>query len=91
MFKFFDDMKIIIRQSKEIIKLKKQIQELEVDVAIQKTLKEQHKNDAIDLLKTVSTRGRKLYDIKYILETEQNEYTAYRKIKNVIFDAQIER
>lgn len=83
--------KTLMRQGRELIRLRKLIKELEIDVAVQKTLKEQHENNVVELLRKVSVSNRKLYDIKYILQTEQNEYTAYRKIKNVIFDDQIKR
>lgn len=91
MFKFLNNAKTIIRQGKEICGLKKEINDLKVDLAIQKSVKKQFSEDLNETLKKLNTSNRTKYDIKYILDTEKNEYTAYRKIKNVIYDGQINK
>ena len=85
MFKFLNNIKTIIRQGKEICILKKEINDLKVDLAIQKSVKKQFSEDLNETLKKLNTSNRTKYDIKYILDTEKNEYTAYRKIKSIIY------
>ena len=91
MFRFLNNLKIIIRQGKKICDLNKQIEELRIELAIQKSLKNQHANSVTELLNKLNISNRKLYDIKYILDAEKNEYTAYRRIKDVIYNGQISR
>ena len=81
----FKNIKTIIRQGKKICDLNKQIEELRIELAIQKSLKIQHSNDITELLNKLNISNKKLYDIKYLLDTEKNEYTAYRKIKSIIY------
>lgn len=87
----FSKIKTIMRQGKKICYLNKQIEELRIELAIQKSLKVQHSNDITELLNKLNISNKKLYDIKYILETEKNEYTAYRKIKEIIYCDQTNR
>lgn len=91
MLKFLNNAKTIIRQGKEICKLKSEINDLKVDLAIQKSVKKQFAEELNQTLKKLNTSNRTKYDIKYILDTEKNEYTAYRKIKNVIYSDQTNR
>lgn len=91
MFKFLNNIKTIIRQGEEICRLKKEINDLKVDLAIQKSVKKQFSEDLNETLKKLNASNRTKYDIKYILDTEQNEYTANRKIKNVIYSDQTNR
>lgn len=91
MFRFLNNLKIVIRQGKKICDLNKQIEELRAELAFQKSLKNQHANSVGKLLSKLNLSNKKLYDIKYILETEKNEYTAYRKIKSIIYGGQANR
>lgn len=85
MLKFLNNAKTIIRQGKEICKLIDENSDLKVDLAIQKSVKKQFAEELNQTLKKLNASNRTKYDIKYILETEQNKLTAYRKIKNVIY------
>lgn len=84
MFKF-------LRIKKENEQLRKEINELRIDLAIQISLKKQHEEKSIKYFNELNECKKKIHNIEYALNTEQNEYTAYRKIKNVIFDDQIKR
>ena len=81
----FNNIKTIIRQGKENCKLKNEINDLKVDLAIQKSVKKQFAEELNETLGKLNISNCKLYDIKYIIQTEQNEYTAYREIKKVIY------
>ena len=87
----FNNIKTIIRQGKKICDLNKQIEELRIELAIQKSVKKQFAEELNETLGKLNISNCKLYDIKYILQTELNEYTAYRKIKNVIYSDQTNR
>ena len=87
----FKNIKTIIRQGKENSKLKNEINDLKVDLAIQKSVKKQFAEDVNETLGKLNTSNCKLYDIKYIIDTDKNEYTAYREIKKVIYSSQTNR
>ena len=91
MLKFLNNAKTIIRQGKEICKLIDENNDLKVDLAIQKSVKKQFAEELNQTLKKLNASNRTKYDIKYILETEQNKLTAYRKIKDVIYSDQTNR
>lgn len=91
MFKFLNNIKTIIRQGKEICILKKEINDLKVDLAIQKSVKKQFSEDLNEVLAKLNISNKKVYEIKFILLSEQDKHIALEKIKNVINSAQTER
>ena len=91
MFKFLNNIKTIIRQGKEICILKKEINDLKVDLAIQKSVKKQFSEDLNEVLAKLNISNKKIYEIKMILISEQDKHIALEKIKNVINSAQTER
>lgn len=84
MFKFLNNTKTIIRQGKKICELKNEINDLNADLAIQKSIKKQFANSLNDVIKQLNISNEKLYDIKLILQNEQNDYIVLKKIKAVI-------
>ena len=91
MFKFLNNAKTIIRQGKEICRLKKEINDLKVDLAIQKSVKKQFSEDLNEVLAKLNISNKKLHEIKMILISEQYRHIALEKIKNVINSDQTER
>ena len=91
MFKFLNSAKTIIRQGKEICILKKEINDLKVDLAIQKSVKKQFSEDLNEVLAKLNISNKKLHEIKFILLSEQDKHIALEKIKNVINSDQTER
>lgn len=79
MFKFLNNTKTIKRQKEEICKLKEEL-------GIKNTLIKIYKEREEKLQEEKNVSEAKLFNVKHILNTTQNEFTAYREIKNVIYD-----
>lgn len=91
MFKFLNNVKTIIRQGKEICRLKKEIEDLKIELVIQKVTKRNFAESLSEVLPKLNISNKKLYEIKFILISEQDKHIALEKIKNVINSAQTER
>lgn len=85
MFKFLNNTKMIIRQGKKICELKNEINNLNIDLAIQKSVKKQFANNLNEVIEQLNISTQKLFDIKFILlRNEQSDHIVLEKIKAVI-------